>query len=154
MAEPLHVFLAGIIQGSLPDSVHDQGYREEIARFIREHVPEATIYDPFAEHPESLSYDGDKAREVYFELMDRAAQADLLISFVPEASMGTAIEMWNAFHAGAVLLTVSPLMHNWVIRFLSDAIFPDTAALRAFLEAGKLETLLEEKIGYEHYGDV
>ncbi len=153
MPEPVNVFIAGIIQGSLPDSVHDQQYRTDIGTLIRDHLPDATVYDPFDEHPDSLAYDPAKGRDVFFDLMDRASQADVLIAFAPEASMGTAIEMWNAFHAGAVIVTVSPLTENWVIRFLSDAILPDINALREFLHTGKLEALMEEKIGYEYYGE-
>lgn len=149
MAEGITVFLAGIIQGSLPDSIHSQDYRLEIARILGEHLPEAQVFDPYREHPDSLAYDAETGRDVFFDLMDKAGQADVLIAFVPEASMGTAIEMWNAFHAGSVIIAVSPLAENWAVRFLADTIVPDIAGLKQFLVSGGLEKLLEEKIGYE-----
>ena len=52
-----------------------------------------------------------------------AATADVLVAYVPEASMGTAIEMWQAFKAGAHVFTISPLAENWVVKFLSQRVF-------------------------------
>ena len=138
MADPLNVFLAGIIQGSLPDTVHDQGYRTEVARLIHEHLPEAVVYDPFAEHPDSLTYQPDRGRDVFFSLMDRAAQADILIAFLPEASMGTAIEMWNAHQHGKPVYTISPLAGNWVVEFLSERVFASLKTFAAFVAGGGL----------------
>ena len=149
MSPPMNVFLAGIIQGSLPSTIHDQDYRREIADLVREHLPQAQVFDPFDQHPDSLSYNPAQGRDVFFDLMDRASQTDILIAFLPEASMGTAIEMWSAFHSGAVILTVSGLTENWVVRFLSDKVVPDIDALRGFLKENGLEALLEQKIGYE-----
>ena len=146
--ETLEVFLAGIMQGSLPDALHSQSYRGEIAALIREHLPGAEVFDPFAAHPESLGYDPERGRDVFFGLMEKAGQIDVLIAFLPEASMGTAIEMWSAYHAGAVIVTVSPLEENWVVRFLSDAVVPDLPAFQAFLREGRLEGLLARKVGY------
>lgn len=149
MSQPLNVFLAGIIQGSLPDSIHAQDYRKAIGALIEKHLPDAEMYDPFANHPDSLRYDPERGRDVFFELMDRAGESDVLIAFIPEASMGTAIEMWNAFHTGAVIISVSKLTENWAVRFLSDAIVPDVAELEAFIASGKLAKLVKSKISYE-----
>ena len=75
MTENLQVFLAGIIQGSLPDSIHSQDYRGEITRLVREHLPGCAVYDPFEEHPDSLAYDPERGRAVFLDLMDRAGDA-------------------------------------------------------------------------------
>lgn len=149
MGKPLHIFLAGIIQGSLPNTIHDQKYRSRIGNLIRAHLPDAKIYDPFENHPDSLAYDPAHGREVFFNLMERAGQSDIVIAFLPEASMGTAIEMWNVYHAGGVLVVVSELTENWVVRFLADAIVPDISSLETFIQDGRLNQLLAEKIGYE-----
>lgn len=145
MSRPLRIFLAGIIQGSLPDAIHDQEYRNAITAIVRKHFPDAMLYDPFAEHPDSLKYHDELARETFFSLMERAANTDLMIAFLPEASMGTAIEMWNAYHAGAVVLCISPLTENWVVRFLADIVLPDLEALERYLASGEVEKLLQER---------
>jgi hypothetical protein len=67
---------------------------------------------------------------------------DVLIAFVPEASMGTAIEMWEAYQGGAVVLTISPLVVNWAVCFLSHAIYPDLAAFLEALKCGKIAEII------------
>ena len=145
MFDHLTFFLAGIIQGSLPDAIHDQDYRAEIAQMVRRHFPGAGIFDPFAEHPDSLAYDPEQGRTVFFHLMERAGASDVVIAFVPEASMGTAIEMWRAHRAGRVVVAVSPLAENWVVRFTADLVVPDVAGLERLFASGELGALLAER---------
>ncbi len=138
-------FLAGIIQGSLTDTIHEQDDRERLKAAVRRVMPDADVYCPIEHHPQSLAFPDDHARNVFFDLMHRAAQADVLIAYLPEASMGTAIEMWNAFHAGRVVLAVTRMTANWVIKFLSDRMFESVEALEVFLAAGGLDELLAQK---------
>ena len=139
-------FLAGIIQGSLVgETIHEQDYRERLKAAVRRAVPDAEVYCPVEHHPQSLSFADDHARGVFFDLMARAAQADVLIAYLPEASMGTAIEMWNAHHAGAAVLCVTPMTLNWVVKFLSDRLFESVEGLEAFLASGGLQDLLGRK---------
>ena len=139
-------FLAGIIQGSLTsESIHAQDYRERIKTAIARTVPGADVYCPVEHHPQSLSFADDHARGVFFDLMARAARADVLVAYLPEASMGTAIEMWNAYHAGRVVLCISPMTLNWVVRFLADRVFESVEAFEAFLARGELQALIVEK---------
>ena len=131
----MRVFIAGIMQGSrLDKDVEDQGYRERIAEAIRGRVPDADILDPWELYPDSPTYDDERGKQVYLSLNDAAATADILIAYVPQASMGTAIEMWQAFQAGARIYTVSPLTENWVIKFLSDRVFATLAEFTQFVE--------------------
>lgn len=54
--------------------------------------------------------------------MKKAGESDLLIAYLPSASMGTAIEIWNAFNSNKPVIVISPLNLNWVIRFCADKI--------------------------------
>jgi len=139
------IFLAGIIQGSLTNGVHPQDYRVKIAELLKAHLPDVEIYDPFQEHPQSLSYDENRSRQVFFELMARAGKVDVLLAFVPEASMGTAIELWNAYHARALVVCISPLRDNWVVRFLSDILLPDLPAFHDFVVSGGMRKIMQER---------
>jgi len=56
-----------------------------------------------------------------------------VLAFVPEASMGTAIEMWEAHQHGAAVIAISPLRHNWAVKFLSHAIYADVESFEAAL---------------------
>ncbi|MDR3212262.1 MAG: hypothetical protein LBU79_10160 [Planctomycetota bacterium] len=147
MSKPLSFFIAGIIQGSLPDSSHPQDYRGDISRIIRSKFPKAEIFDPVAEYPDSLSYTDTEAEEAFFELMYRSGEYDVLIAFVPEASMGTAIELWRSHRAGSLVVTVGGLERNWVVRYLSDRLLPDLSALQAYFKSGELEADFTRKRG-------
>jgi hypothetical protein len=139
-------FIAGIIQGSKPGlAIHRQDYRAEIAKLLREAFPGAEVFDPVAEYPGSVHYPEEKGRAAFFDLMERAGKADALIAFIPEASMGTAIELWRARERGALVVCVSPLSENWVVKFLADKILPDMDTLASFIKDGGLEGLWEQR---------
>ena len=87
--------------------------------------------------------DATTAKRTLLELAEEAARADVLIAYLPEASMGTAVEMWQAYRAGKPILTISPLAENWVVRFLSTRVFPSLGAFESFVAEGELEKLLE-----------
>jgi len=144
----MKVFLAGIIQGSLVEAqIHRQDWREPIKRAIEKHLPDAEVYCHYAKHPKSIGYDLPRIRSTLAEGNRQAAQCDLLVAYVPGASMGTGIEMHEAARHGAVILTVSPMSANWVLRAYSDRIFPDVAAFEEFLASGRLQELLQAKKG-------
>ena len=82
--------------------------------------------------------------------MAESGEVDVVIAFVPEASMGTAIEMWEAHeHGCGIVIAISPLSHNWTVRFCSHIIFLDINAFETELSSGvleeRIERLLEEK---------
>jgi len=137
------IFVAGIIQGSLQDrSIHGQSYRDRLVGLLRATFPEVTTYCPIENYPNSLDFSDATARETFFGLMERAGAADVLVAYAPEASMGTAIEMWQAHRNGRLVITVSPMAANWAIRFLSDVVLPDIAAFERFVGSGELARLL------------
>jgi hypothetical protein len=141
----LRFFVAGIMQGSRSDvDIHDQSYRVVIGAAIRAHFTEAEIIDPIELHPDAgLNYGPEEAKRVLLELAEEAARADVLIAYLPEASMGTAVEMWQAYRAGKPILTISPLAENWVVKFLSTRVFPSLGDFESFVAKGELEKLLE-----------
>ncbi len=65
------------------------------------------------------------------------ARSTVLLAVVPQASMGTAIEMWEAHQQGRVVITISPLAHNWVVRFLSDVVYPTYEEFEAAVVEGR-----------------
>lgn len=141
----MKIFLAGIIQGSLVEAtIHQQDWREGIKGVLAQHLPQAQVYCHYTQHPQSITYELPEIRATLADGIDRAAACDLLIAYVPSASMGTAIEMYEASRHGAMVLTISPLRANWVIRAYSDRIFSDLAEFDAFLagpEFGELRRI-------------
>jgi len=146
----MRIFLAGIMQGShLAARLHNQNYRARLRRLLEQHIEGVDVYDPLSDHSDSLDYDAARGRAVFMKHNRMCREVDVLIAFVPEASMGTAIEMWEAYQAENVVISISPLEHNWAIRFLSDEIFPDVEQFEHALATGRLgeriARLLKEK---------
>ncbi len=133
------------MQGSRLDTgLHEQDYRAQLAELITSHLPEADVYDPLADHPESVAYSDEDGRRVFYGHNRLCRDVDVVIAFVPEASMGTAIEMWEAHeHGRAAVLTISPLDHNWAVRFCSDAIYPDFEAFENAVHSGAVQQTIE-----------
>ena len=140
------VFLAGIIQGSLVEpAIHNQDWRGEVRRVLDRHLPGADVYCHYSEHPASITYGQSAIEATLAEGIRRAAACDVLVAYLPSASMGTAIEMYEAARHAAVVLTVSPLAANWVVRAYSDERFADLDAFERFLASGGLASRMASK---------
>jgi nucleoside 2-deoxyribosyltransferase len=129
----MRVFLAGVMQASLHGrGIVDQGYRNAIGDALLAKWPDLDVVDPLVLHPNSVEYDDEAARETLFALVTLATTCDLVIAYVPQASMGTALEMNAAYQAGIPVIAISPMRENWVIRAVSDRVFHD---LQSFMES-------------------
>jgi hypothetical protein len=84
-----------------------------------------------------------RAREVFLGHVDMCRVFDLLVAYVPEASMGTAIEMWEAHRHARRVVTVTPLVHNWVVQLTSDAVYRDVDEFAHALHSGAVTRLFE-----------
>lgn len=135
---PQRIFVAGVMQGSHQAAVlHGQEYRQELVQLLERHFPTAEVYDPLADHRQSLGYDETRGREVFFAHNAMCAEADLLVAYLPTASMGTAIEMWEAFRHGALVVSISAMEHNWAVKFLSHLRYPDIEGFAVALAQGE-----------------
>jgi hypothetical protein len=133
----VQVFIAGVMQGSRRDHyIGTQDYRSIITQVIKEHHPGIEIVDPNELHPNGVDYDDNQAKATLLEMADLAGRADLVVAYAPEASMGTALEMWQAYQGGVPLITISPMAANWVIKHLSTLVLPDLDAFRAWVSNG------------------
>jgi sulfur carrier protein ThiS len=137
---PLRVFIAGVMQGSRRENnISAQDYRRQIGRCLQAHLTNVEIVDPLQLHPNSVEYDEAAARRTLIEMAKTAGRSDAVVAFVPEASMGTALEMWTAYESSRPIFTISPLIHNWVVKCLSTRIFADVESFCAFVAAGEFE---------------
>ena len=140
----MRVFLAGIIQGSNQGrELHDQSYRDRLKRIVRTHLPEAEVCCPIDLHPAAMDYAPADQRRAFFNLVQTASEADVLVAYLPQASLGTAIEMWEAYHQGRVVVAITPMRENWVVNLLAQAVLPSVEAFEAFVRDGGLAALLE-----------
>jgi len=135
-------FLAGIIQGShIGKNLMPQDYRNEIKKIIKEKLPNRNIFCPVEEHRQSVNYSDLKALEVFNYHLEMANKCRCLIAFLPEASMGTAVEMWECHKAGIPILTITPMATNWIVRFCSTYIFTDLVSFEEFCNEENLRAL-------------
>ena len=135
--EALTVFIAGIMQGSRQDHlIDDQDYRAAITKALEAYVPGVKVVDPFALDPGSVDYEHERARRTFETNTALAAETDVLIAYLPHASMGTAIEMWTAYRADKYIVAVTPLVHNWAVKVTANEILPDLESLLAEIESG------------------
>jgi len=141
----LRVFLAGVMQGTRRDHlIDDQHYRLRLTALLQELLPGVEIIDPWALNPGSIHYDDGQARHTFLTMTRRAAEADLLVAYLPRPSMGTAMEMWQAHEAGVAIVAITPFVHHWAVRHTAREIVPDLESFEGFVRDGRLQQLLAE----------
>ena len=140
----IQFFIAGIIQGSKTDTaVFDQDYRNVIKEILAGTFPDCRIICPVENHPASVSYSTEKAASVFHDHVRIAAESDMLVVYLPEASMGSSIEMWEARRHGIPIVSITPMQANWVVRILSNKICPSLACFRSFVNSGECADLID-----------
>ncbi len=129
----MRIFIGGVMQASNHGKgLVDQTYRNVLATTLSAHWPEVEVLDPLQLHPNSVDYDDARAKDTLLALLNLAGTSDLVIAYVPIASMGTALEMYSAHLRGVPVITISPLAENWVVRAFSQRVFPE---LDSFMQA-------------------
>lgn len=138
----MKVFVAGVMQGNKKrHGIRSQEYREIIAKHLSVILPGIEIVDPDKTDPDRLKYNDKEAAEMFFRYCRIAGEVDFLIVHLPEASMGSAVEMWMAYQSKIPIVTISPLSHNWVVRLLSNKMFPDIESFLKEFNTNSLEEL-------------
>jgi len=128
------IFIAGIIQGSCRGKgLWSQDYRSRLKSLLSRAFPGWEVYCPVENHPESVEYTDEEARKTFMYHIDLVRRSSLVVAYLPSASMGTAVEIWEAYKEGVPVWTVTPMLENWVIRITSTRIFPSFEALEEFL---------------------
>ena len=120
----MKIYLSGVMQGSIKGKgIQEQGYRQVISDAVKVLHPDAEIYDPFSVFPNSVEFDEHRAKQTLFAMAEEAATSDIVIAYLPEASMGTALEMVRAYDCGKTIISISTLEKNWFIGAVSAKIF-------------------------------
>lgn len=120
----MKIFISGVMQGSLKGhGIQGQDYRKEIIDSVKVLHPDAEIYDPFSVFPDSVEFGDQRAKQTLFLIADEAASSDVVIAYLPEASMGSALEMVRAYDNGRTIISISALEKNWFVRAVSAKLF-------------------------------
>ena len=140
----MKIFIAGIMQGSIKcQSIQRQDYRQLIRDAVKIHHPDAEIVDPFSLFPDSVEYDDRRAKQVLFAMAAEAGSSDIVIAYLPEASMGTALEIIRAYDNGKTIISISPMEKNWLIRAVSTKIFPSLDEFCTWVRQTHLAKLID-----------
>lgn len=140
----MKIFIAGIMQGSIKGKgIQGQDYRERIREAVKIHHPDAEIVDPFSLFPDSVEYDDQRAKQVLFNLAAEAGSSDILIAYLPEASLGTALEMIRAYDSGSTIISISPMEKNWFILAVSNKIFSALDDFCDWISQARFSNLIE-----------
>jgi hypothetical protein len=139
----MKIFIAGIMQGSKKGKgIHGQDYRRMIRDAVKIRHPHAEIVDPFSLFPDSVDYDDGRAKDVLFEMAAQAGSSDVVIPYLPSASMGTALEMIRAHENGKTIISISPMEKNWFIRAFSNKILSSLDEFCAWVGQADLTELI------------
>jgi len=139
----MKIYISGIMQGSTKShGIQEQDYRKLIRDAVKIHHPDAEIYDPFLRFPDSVEYDDHRAKQVLLELAAEAGTSDVVIAFLPKASMGTALEIIRASDNGKTIISISPMKKNWFINAFSAKIFPTLDDFCTWISQNHLEEII------------
>lgn len=143
----MKVFIAGIMQGSKKGKgIQEQDYRAQIREAVNLRFPEVEVLDPFSLFPDSVDYDDQRAKQVLFDMAAEAASSDVLIAYLPEASMGSALEMIRAYDNNKIVYCITPMKKNWFINSVSTRKFADLEDFIAWLQLIQLEDLIDPDV--------
>lgn len=148
-------FLSGVMGGSGGGAstiqtvpVVPQDYRQLMSKAILAADATASIIDPGVIIPDAAakyhppgtpadSYwtDNSIVQHAFAECVKLAAAADVVVSYLPTASMGSAIELHAAREAKKYVLVIAPgkMRGNWVVRSYADEIFDTLDDLEEWL---------------------
>ncbi|WP_172387256.1 hypothetical protein [Streptomyces sp. MNP-20] len=144
----MRVFLAGIIQGGrTDDGIHHQGYRKQIRDAIAVAYPDAQFVDPHEENLGRLEWSRDLQEEMFLRYVAEAGRCDVLVAWLPEPSMGTSVEMYEAHRLGVPVLAISPLGGTWAVFSLATHTFPDLEAFSDFVRSPGFAELVLSRQG-------
>lgn len=140
-AKRLRYFISGVMLGSarkLENAAVDlapQDYRDRLTQIIRNVDPHAKVVEPLkivkeraaalGKTIEEMNQDSNLVRDVFSDVVAVAAECDIVVSNLPEASMGSAAEIWEARKAGKTVFTISPMTDNWLLRSTTHHNFED-----------------------------
>jgi hypothetical protein len=145
-------FLSGVMQGRKAEGEGVEGtvpqdYRGVMKAAVLAADPSATVIEPWdlvgawigktmPDTPQAEVFkDTATVRKAFTMCVEAAANADVVVSYLPEASMGSAVELYAAQAAGRTIIAIAPgsMAHNWVVRSYGTHLLTDIDKLQGWL---------------------
>ncbi len=129
------VFIAGVIQGSCRGKdIYSQDYRSRLKLILQRAFPNYEVYCPVENHPNSVEYPIEEVINTFNYHIDLVKGSELVVAYLPTASMGTGVEMWEAYKSGVEVWAITPMKENWVVRITASKVFETIEDLERYLE--------------------
>ncbi len=142
----MKIYIAGVMQGSKKGhGIQGQSYRQIIQDAVKVNHPDTDFFDPYIIFPNSVEFDDQRSKQALFAMAEEAGSSDILIAYLPEASMGTALEMMRAYDNGKTIISISPMEKNWLILAVSTKIFPSLDDFCDWVQKIDLEELIDKR---------
>ena len=124
-----------------------QTYRDKIAEILELHDKDILVFDPLegCDVEASNEVDFETGKKVFFDEIDEVCDCSLLVVYLPEASMGSAIEMWMADERRIPIISITTMKENWTIKFLSDRYQCPEQNSHRWFEISIIKTLYQYK---------
>lgn len=131
------------IAGTVP-----QDYRRLMKDAIIAADSSATIIEPWdivgtiaqelyaKDIPQAEMFQDDlHVRKAFTACIDASASAECVVSYLPEASMGSAVELYVAFQRGRRIFVIAPgtMAANWTVRSFAERVFTSIDEFGTFL---------------------
>lgn len=139
----MKVYISGVVHGSHADGgISDQSYRTRIKATLEGRYHGVSIVSPVSREEQDAERDVLEGR--FFGQIQQALTADVVVAYLPEASMGSAIEMWEAYKNSHPLIVISSL-ENWSVRFLASRVYSGLEEFEDAVKQGDLDDLLLDR---------
>lgn len=138
-------FISGVMQGSstgetTKKTLNDQNYREIIKSILQKYDENCYIYDPYdkpkeyLEEKEHLFNDSKFVTELFEEILSNLNECDVIVCYLPQASMGSSIELWEAYKSKKKIYVITQMSQNWVTRICATKIFESIEEFEKFMK--------------------
>ena len=137
------VYLAGTMSGNSNNGIVNQDYRERLTELLKDRYPSVEIDNPYLGNENSITYNDAQARITFNDFIRRASyESDVMIAYLPEASMGTALEIYEASKRGNYVIIITPLTNNWIVRLYGNRVFSSIESFAACLFSGEFDSVI------------
>lgn len=135
----MQVYIAGTVTGSNDRDVINQDYRKQIKAIVSRKFPAADIVDPMDYFHDGLSFNIEQSVKCFAFCLASASNADMIIAYLPEASIGTGMEIYEAFLKHRNIVIITPMTTNWALLFASDVLCESIEEFQRIFNNGDLD---------------
>ena len=133
------IFVSGIVHGSRENDVYPQCYRKRLVDVIEKSWETAIVSCPSIANSKTSTESLTDTMKAFELQLSSLKKSDIVVAYIPEASMGAAIEIYNASLRGKYVVTITPLQSSRIIKIFSHDIYDSVDSFEQACEIGKFK---------------